>query len=50
VLPPDAVSVALAPEQIEAGFEVAVIVGEGFTVTVTVFVDEQPLEFVPVTV
>jgi hypothetical protein len=50
VLPPDAIRVELPPGQYEAGLGEAVIVGVGLTVTVTVFVAEQPPEFVPITV
>ena len=50
MLPPDAVRVELPPIQYDAGLGVAVMVGLGLTVTVKAFVEEQPLEFVPVTV
>ena len=49
VVAPVAVMVLLAPIHIVAGLGVTVNVGFGFTVKLTVFVLEQPLE-VPVTV
>ena len=48
VVPPDAVSVLVCPLHIVVGL--TVMVGLGFTVTVTVGVLVQPLAFVPVTV
>jgi hypothetical protein len=45
-----AVSSVLAPKQISFGFAVAVIVGNGLTVTVTSAVPVHPAKVVPVTV
>jgi hypothetical protein len=50
VLAPLAVSVVLLPEQMEGAFGLMVIVGKGFTVTVTVAVPVHPDDVVPVTV
>ena len=46
---PDAVRLTLSPEQIVGEAGVTDTTGAGFTVTVTVLIDVQPL-FVPVTV
>jgi hypothetical protein len=48
-VPPVAVRVVEPPAHILT-FDPVLIVGNGFTVTVTFDVLEQPLEFVPVTV
>jgi len=50
VLPPDAVKVTDAPLHIDGDKGLAVIVGSGFTVTVTPEVLLQPLPSVPVTI
>ena len=50
MLAPPAVKVAVAPEQIAPELGMAVNVGSGFTVKLTVLVLTQPLLFVPVTV
>lgn len=50
VLAPLAVSVVDWPEQIVVEVGDTLTVGNGFTVTVQVNLEEQPLEFVPVTV
>jgi hypothetical protein len=50
VLAPLAVNSELAPLHIAAGLAVAVIVGNGFTVTLTVAVPVHPAVLVPVTV
>ena len=47
---PLAVSEVLLPEQMEGAFGLTVMVGKGFTVTVTVAVPVQPDDVVPVTV
>jgi hypothetical protein len=47
---PPPLSVTCAPWQTDDAVVFAAIVGSGFTVTVTVAVFVQPLEFVPVTV
>jgi len=46
---PEAESVALCPGQMPVGEVVAITVGTGFTVTVTVEVPEHPGPEVPVT-
>jgi hypothetical protein len=47
---PEALRVEEAPEQIEVGLAVAVTEGAVLTVTVTVAVEVQPFDAVPVTV
>ena len=50
MLAPLAVNSELAPEHIAVGLAVADIVGNGFTVTLTVAVPVHPAVLVPVTV
>ena len=50
VTPPPAVNVELWPTQIAVGLDTTVIVGNGLTVTATVFEPVQPAVFVPTTV